>query len=76
MILFENDITLYLVLFSFIVDIRPSSEYTSDERNKHFSFSKKATLKASILGISWKNQKDWTRYPMILYKRGSIADIF
>ena len=42
---------LYLVLFSFIVDIWPGSGYPSDERNKHFSFSKKATLKANILGI-------------------------
>ena len=57
MILFDNDINLYLVLFSFIVDIRPSSEYPSDERNKHFSFSKKASLKASILGICWKIRK-------------------
>ena len=34
---------LVLVLLSFIVEIRPGSEYPSDERNKHFSFSKKAT---------------------------------
>ena len=33
------------------LDIRPGSEYHSDERNKLFSFSKKATLKATILGI-------------------------
>ena len=37
---------------TFIVDIRPSSKYPSDERNKLFSFSIKATLKqATILGI-------------------------
>ena len=69
---------------SFIVDIRSGSEYPSDERNKLFSFSKKVTLKATILGIRmcstelllWKNQKGSTRYPMILYKRDSTADIF
>ena len=62
------------------LDIRPGS----DERNKLFSFSKKATLKATILGIRmcstelqlWKNEKDSTRYPMILYKWDSTADIF
>ena len=37
--------------FSFVVDIRPDSEYPADERNKLFSFSKKVTLKATILGI-------------------------
>ena len=42
---------MYLDIFSFIVDIRPGSEYSSDERNKLFSFSKKVTLKATILGI-------------------------
>ena len=50
------------------LDIRPGSEYHSDERNKLFSFSKKATLKATILGIRmcstelllWKNQKGST----------------
>ena len=47
-------------------------------------FQKKATLKATTLGIRmcctelllWKNQKGSTRYPMILYKRDSTADIF
>ena len=66
------------------LDIRPGSEYRSDERNKLFSFSKKATLNATILGIDmcstelllWKNQKGSTRYPMILYKLDSTADIF
>ena len=66
------------------LDIQPGSEYHSDERNKLFSFSKKATLKATILGIRlcstelqlWKNEKDSTRYPMILYKWDSTADIF
>ena len=66
------------------LDIRPGSEYHSDERNKLFSFSKKATLKATILGIRmcstelllWKNQKGSTRCPMILYKWDSTADIF
>ena len=61
---------LYLVLFSFIVEIRPDSEYASDERNKHFSFSEKATWKATILVfdmcstelLPWKNQKGSTRY--------------
>ena len=51
---------------------------------KRFSFSKKATLKATILVIRmfstelllWKNQKGSTRYPIILYKWDSIADIF
>ena len=32
---------------TFIVDIRPGSKYTSDERNKLFSFQIKATLKAT-----------------------------
>ena len=44
-------INLYLGVSSFIVDIRPGPEYSSDERNKLFSFSKKVTLKATILGI-------------------------
>ena len=52
--------------------------------NKLFSFSIKATLKATTLGIRmcstellfWKNQKGSTRYPMTLYKRVSTADIF
>ena len=75
---------MYLVLFSYIADIRPGSEYPSDERNKHLRFSRKATLKATILGIRmcstelllWKNQEGSTHYPMILYKRDSTADIF
>ena len=58
------------------LDIRPGSEYHSDDRNKLSSFSKKATLKATILGIRmwstelllWKNQKGSTRYPTILHK--------
>ena len=58
------------------LDILQVYEYHSDERNKLFSFFKKATLKATILGICmwcpelllWKNQKASTRYPMILYK--------
>ena len=66
------------------LDIRPGSEYHSDERNKLFSFSKKATLKATILGIRmcstelllWKNHKSLARYPMILCKPDSNADIF
>ena len=36
---------------SFIVGIRPGSKYSSDERNKLFSFQIKATLKATNLGI-------------------------
>ena len=49
-------------------------------------FKKKVTVKAAILGIRmcstglllwrWRNRKGSTRYPMILYKRGSAADIF
>ena len=68
----------------FIADIRSGSKYPSDERNKLFSFQIKATLKATTLGIRmcskklllWKNQKGSTRYPMILCKRDSTADIF
>ena len=44
-------INLYLDIFSFIIDIQPGSEYSSDERNKLSSFSKEVTLKATILGI-------------------------
>ena len=40
-----------LAVKSFIVDIRPSSKYPSDERNKCFSFQIKTTLKATTLGI-------------------------
>ena len=66
------------------LDIRSGLEYLSDERNKLFSFSKKATLTATILGIRmcstelllWKNQKGSTRYPMILYKWVSTAEFF
>ena len=66
------------------LDIQPGPEYHSDERNKIFSFSKKATLKATTLGICmcsaelrlWKNQKGSTRYPMILCKWDSNAAIF
>ena len=73
-----------LDIFSLIVDIRPGSKYHSDERNKLFTFSKKVTLKATILGICmcstelllWENQKGSTRYAMVLYKRDSTADIF
>ena len=69
---------------SFVVDIRPGSKYPSDERSKLFSFSIKATLKATTLGVRmcstellvWKNQKGSTRYPMTLCKRGSTAGIF
>ena len=68
---------------SFVVDIRPSSKYPSDERNKCFSFQIKTTLKATTLGfpmcstylLLWKNQKCSTCYPMILYKRYSTTDI-
>ena len=66
------------------LDIRPGPENHSDERNYLFSFSKKATLKATTLGIRmcsaelllWKNKKGSTRYPMILYRWDSTADIF
>ena len=47
----KNVINLYLDIFSFIVDVRPGPEYSSDERNKLFSFSKKVTLKGTILCI-------------------------
>ena len=78
------DMNLHLVLFSFIADIWRGSAYPSHEWKKHFSFSKKASLKAAILGIRmrstelllWKNQKYWTLYSIILYKRDSTADIF
>ena len=50
----------------------------------NFLVFQKVTLKATILGIRmcstelrpWKNRKGSTRYPMILYKRDSTADIF
>ena len=66
---------------SFILDIRPSFKYPSDERNKLFSFQIKATLKATILGIRmcstelllWKDQKSSTCYPITLFKRDSTA---
>ena len=69
---------------SSIVDSRPGSKYPSYERNKLFSFSIKATWKATTLGIRmcstelllWKNQKSLTPYPMILYKLDSTAEIF
>ena len=69
---------------SFILDIRPSFKYPSDERNKLFSFQIKATLKATVLGIRmcstelllWKNEKSSTCYPINLFKRDSTADIF
>ena len=68
----------------FIEDGRPGSKYSSDKRNKLFSFQIKATLKATTLGIRmcftklllWKNQKGLTRYLMTLYTRASTADIF
>ena len=41
----KSGMKLYLEIFSFIVDIRPDSEYPSDEQNKLFSFSIKAILK-------------------------------
>ena len=51
---------------------------------EHSFSNKKVTVKATILGIRmcstglllWRNQKGSTRYPMILYKRDSAADIF
>ena len=69
---------------SFIVDIRPGSEYPSDERNKLFSYSIKATLNTTTLGIRmystelqlWKNSKGSTCCPMFLCKWDSTADIF
>ena len=65
---------------SFILDIRPSFKYSSDERNKLFSFQ----IKATVLGIRmcstelllWKNEKSSTCYPINLFKRDSTADIF
>ena len=41
----------WLAAKSFIADIWPSSKYSSDERNKCFSFQIKTTLKATTLGI-------------------------
>ena len=69
---------------SFIVDIRPGSKYPSDERNKLFSYSIKATLNTTTLGIRmystelqlWKNSKGSTCCPMFLCKWDSTADIF
>ena len=69
---------------SFIVDILPGFKYPSDERNNHFSFQIKTTLKATTLAIRmcckelllWKNQKSQTCYPITLFKWDSIADIF
>ena len=69
---------------SFIVDIWSGSKYPSDERNEPFSFSIKATLKATTLGICmcstelllWKIPKGLTFYPMFLCKRDSTADTF
>ena len=73
-----------LMAKSFIVDIRQGFKYSSDERNKLFSFQIKATLKATTLGIRMcstelllqKNQKSSTCYPITLIKRDSTADIF
>ena len=69
---------------SSIVDIRPGSKYPTDERNKIFTFSIKATLKATTLDVRMcstelllsKNQKGSAHYPMALCKRNSTADIF
>ena len=69
---------------SFIVDIRPGSKYPSDERNKFFNFSIKATLKATTLVIRmcstelllWKNQTGSTRHPMTLCKRETPSLVF
>ena len=75
---------MYLHIFSCIIDIQPGSEYSSDERNKLSSFFKRSYFKGyyfsirmcSTESILWKNQKGSTRYPMILYKWDSTADIF
>ena len=90
-LLFRTQLNIYNRAFlrkltskSFIVDIWPGYKYPSDERNKLFSFSVKATLKATTLGIRTcstelllcKNQKGSTRYPITLCKRESTADIF
>ena len=69
---------------SFIVDILPGFKYPSDERNYHFSFQIKATLKSTTLAICmcctellfWKNQKSSNCYPITLFKWDSIADTF
>ena len=50
----------------------------------NFSFQRKATLKATTLGIRmcnielllWKNWKSSTCHPISLFERGSTADIF
>ena len=57
---------------------------SADKETQFFLFFFKVTVKATILGIRmcstglllWRNQKDSTRYPTILYKRDSAADIF
>ena len=55
----------------------------SPDKEKQF-FKKKAIVKATTLGIRMcstgllllKNRKGSNRYPIILYKRDSLADIF
>ena len=69
--IYDGALLQRLTAKSFIVDIRPGSKYPSDERNKLFSFSIKATLKATTLGICmcstelllWKNPKVWLVTP-------------
>ena len=59
-------------------------QLNSADKETQFFNNKKVTLKATILGIRmcftglllWKNQEGSTRYPMVLYKRNSKADIF
>ena len=74
---------LKLTAKSSIVDISRGCKYPSDERNALFSFSIKATLKSTTLGIRtcstelllWKNQKGLTCYHMTLCKQDSSTDI-
>ena len=72
----------YLDIVSFIVAIRPDSEYPADERNKLFSFSKSYfesyyfRYSHVLHRINTLEKSGSTCYPMILYKRDSTADIF
>ena len=84
----NNDMSLYLDIFSVIIDIRRGAEYPSNVRNKNFLnfvvFEKKANLRATILSIRMcstellfcKNQRGSTCYPKMLYKWDSTTDIF
>ena len=82
--IYDGALLQRLTAKSFIVDIRPGSKYPSDERNKLFSFSIKATLKSyyfRYLHVLYRTttlekSESLTCYPMFLCKRDSTADIF